>query len=1046
MKIDLQIFGMHCSSCASNIENNVLKLNGVNSIVINPITEIGVIDYNENMVDLDEILDKIVELGFEYEIINIDNKNGKNNNSNKNTNKNNLKNINSEGYGVIGHKNEINADTKDDNKLDGIKDSNDNENTKNKDANIDNNTNIYNNANNTKNTKKISLQIFGMHCSSCASNIENNVLKLNGVKYISINPVTEIARVEYNPDIVKLDDITKIIVELGFTFEIAGEEQVPKNIVKIKVKKEDADLTDLTVKRNVKSIKETAPKNNKENNENNEKSNVSYTNRIKKLKDSNIELKNSRDKALEISKNSENNNNNNNNTIERQKTTENDSNLNMDIAIISKNKNGLNHTSKLPRPLKSKKELELEHKKLQIWIGVVFSILLVLVSMTPINAILKNFGLLIISLFPMYYVAWPIIKGGYIAVNHKYLNMNVMYTLGIVASFLASILATFGILSQDFIVYSTPVMLATLLTLGKYLEGKAKGKTSKAIKELMSLQVKYAIIVEFENGVEKYSKVPVDRIEKGDIVLVKSGEKIPVDGVVYTGSSYVDESSITGEPIPNAKHKGDSVIGGTINQEGVLQIMAQKIGKESLLAQIIEVVKQAQSTKPNFQNIADRLVNYFIPVVFLLAIIFSSYWYLNGYGLLVSATIFISVIVIACPCALGIAIPTAVTVGLGRSANLGILIKDTEVFELSKNISAIIFDKTGTLTEGKPSMTDYITDLPVETFASYVVSMELNSSHPLGNAIVENFKDKFESKITGPMIKNIADYQTIIGRGISGTLVDGDTTKTLFVGNKLLMDENNISIPKKYLKKLDEYQEDAQSIVLLAVDNEIKGLVAIADKVKPNAKTTIANLMNLGISPYMITGDNKKTATVIGNQLGIPEENIYSEILPNEKSEIVLKIRDELNKDIKFKKVAKTCILQDNPSDKIERNISNHKLKRVVFVGDGINDAPALSVSDIGVAVGSGTDIAIESGDVVLMNDDITSVYKFIKLSKRVYQQIKINLFWAIAYNSILIPIAGGLLIPYGIIFRPEYAAFAMMLSSLSVVGFTLTLRNYMPK
>ncbi|MBP2171846.1 heavy metal translocating P-type ATPase [Methanococcus voltae] len=972
MKIELQIFGMHCSSCASNIENNVLKLNGVNSIAINPVTEIGVIDYNENIVDLDAILDKVAELDFEYEIVNmdIDNLNVENSNKNIDNDNDNDNNKLSTEYG----------------------DKSDLENTGNDNNGVQNRGKIAI----VNNTKKISLLISGMHCSMCASNIEKNVLKIDGVKYISINPVTEIARIEYDPKIANLDNITKVIEELGFGVKIS-EEDMPDNLLKTN---------------NVEN------KENKENNEN------EYSNKLKKLKKS-TESKNFAE-----------------NTSENPEFSD-----NLDIAIISKNEDGSRtYKSKLPKPPKSKKELELEHKRLQIWVGVAFSLILIILSMVSMDATTKNFALLILSLFPMYYVALPIIQNGYTAIKHKYLNMNVMYTLGILASFLASVFATFGVLSPDFIVYSTPVMLATLLTLGKYLEGKAKGKTSKAIKELMSLQVKYAVIVEIENGVEKYSKVPVERIKKGDVVLVKSGEKIPVDGTVYNGSSYVDESSITGEPIPNAKHIGDSVIGGTINQEGVLQITAQKIGKDSLLAQIIEVVRQAQATKPNFQSIADRLVNYFIPAVFLLAVLFSGYWYLGGYGLLISASIFISVIVIACPCALGIAIPTAVTVGLGRAANLGILIKDTEVFELSNNINAVIFDKTGTLTEGKPSVTDYITDLHDEKFASYVVSMESNSSHPLGNAIVEYFKDNYESEMTEQMIKKVSDYQTIVGRGVEGKITDEGIVKSLLIGNKSLMDENNVPIPEKYLEKLNEYQENAQSIVLLAVDKEIKGLLAIADKLKPNAKLTISNLINIGISPYMVTGDNRKTASVIGNQLGIPEENIFSEILPNEKSEIVLKIREKLNKGVKYTTTPKTCILQDIPNDKIERNISNHKLKRVLFVGDGINDAPALSVSDIGVAMGSGTDIAIESGDVVLMNEDINSVYKFIKLSRRIYLQIKINLFWAIAYNSILIPIAGGLLLPFGIMFRPEYAAFAMTLSSLSVVGFTLMLRNYNPK
>uniref|UniRef100_A9AAE6 Heavy metal translocating P-type ATPase n=1 Tax=Methanococcus maripaludis (strain C6 / ATCC BAA-1332) TaxID=444158 RepID=A9AAE6_METM6 len=643
------------------------------------------------------------------------------------------------------------------------------------------------------------------------------------------------------------------------------------------------------------------------------------------------------------------------------------------------------------------KEGELKEKLKKIILGAVFSI--ALFSMMYLEIPYKPYLAFLVSLPPLIYIALPIFKVGFNSLKVKSLNMDVMYSLGMGVAYVSALLVTLGFLPMNFMFYDTTIMLATLLTLGRYLEERAKGRTSEAIKKLMGLQVKTAKVIRNDEELE----IPIEDVIVGDLILIRPGEKIAVDGTVFEGDSYVDESMITGEPIPNPKKKGDSVIGGTINKNGILKITAKKIGKDTVLSQIIQLVKNAQISKPDIQNLADKVVSYFIPAVFTIALISSIYWFFNG-GILLAVTTFISVMVIACPCALGLATPTAITVGIGRGAELGILIKDSKVFDVAGNLKCMIFDKTGTITKGEPEVDEIITDYSKEELLLIAGSFEKNSEHPLALAIVKR-ADELNISLSEP-----EKFESITGMGVSGVLNE----QKIFIGNRRLMDENNILINEKYNKEISRLEENAKTVIIVAIKNNIIGIIAISDKIKENAKTTVQNLREMGIESYLVTGDNEKTAKVIGKEVGILENNIFSNVLPEKKAEIVKSIKE-------------------NAGGYVE------------FIGDGINDAPALSTADVGIAVGSGTDIAIESGEVVLMNEDLKYVTGFVKLSKRVLKQIKLNLFWAFAYNSVLIPVAAGALYSYNIRFEPELAAFAMTLSSVTIIGLSLLLKKYDP-
>ena len=583
--------------------------------------------------------------------------------------------------------------------------------------------------------------------------------------------------------------------------------------------------------------------------------------------------------------------------------------------------------------------------------------------------------------------------------------MDVMYSMGIGVAFLASVLGTFHIvLTPEFMFYETALMLAGFLMFGRWLEARAKGRTGTAIKKLLNLQSKTATILRDEDGISVESQIPTEEVVVGDVVLVKPGERIPVDGTVVSGESYVDESMITGEPIPTMKRTGSSVVGGTINQNGVLKFRSEKIGKDTVLAQIIKLVESAQGSKPPVQRIADKAVSYFIPTVLTIAIVAFIVWYfLLGSSILFGLTVFISILVVACPCALGLATPTAVTVGIGRGAELGILVKDGEALEISEKLTTILFDKTGTLTKGKPEVTDIIgIETDDRTLLQIAASVEKNSQHPLGQAIVTKARDNdiklFESDT----------FDTFPGKGVSANLND----EKILIGNRTLLEDNNITISGSNEDIISEIEENGKTAVLVASGDDLSGILGISETLNADTSKAIQELKKMGLTVAMITGDNKKTGEAIGHNIGI--ERILAEVLPGEKS-------------------AEVKRLQENG-------------EVVAFVGDGINDAPALAQADVGIAIGSGTDVAIESGEIVLIKDNLLDAVAGLQLSKKVMGRIKLNLFWAFAYNMILIPVAAGLLYPtFGITFRPEYAGLAMALSSVTIVTLSLLLKGYVP-
>jgi Cu+-exporting ATPase len=648
------------------------------------------------------------------------------------------------------------------------------------------------------------------------------------------------------------------------------------------------------------------------------------------------------------------------------------------------------------------REKDLREKRNRFIVGFAVGLPLMALVYLPIDLPFSmSYFMLIVSTPAFVYVSYPIFSAGYRALKNRNLNMDVMYSMGIGVAYVASLFGTFEVvLTQEFLFYETALLLAAFLMLGRYLEARAKGKTSEAIKKLMGLRAKTAVVV--REG--KEMEIPVDDVVIDDVIIVKPGEKIPVDGEVVKGESYVDESMITGEPIPNMKKEGDSVVGATLNKNSVIRFKATKVGKETLLAQIIKLVEDAQGSKPPVQRLADTAVKYFIPAVLAIAIGSFIVWYLIlGNTLLFALTALISVLVIACPCALGLATPTAVTVGVGRGAELNILVRTGEALETADKLTTMMFDKTGTLTRGRPEVTDVVPfKMDANLLLSLTASVEKNSQHPIAEAIV------IRAEENGIALKESEGFDTFGGKGV-GAKVEGHD---VLIGTRTLMNEKNISYPKEVEHKLLELEGEAKTAVLVAYSGEVIGIVAVADALKETTKGAIENLKEMDIEVVMVTGDNIRTAEAIAKKVGI--DRVLAEVLPQDKAREVKKLQE--NGEV------------------------------VAFVGDGINDAPALAQADVGIAIGSGTDVAIESGDIVLMKDDLMDAVGGVQLSKKVMGRIKQNLFWAFAYNTALIPVAAGILYPFfGITFRPELAGLAMALSPVTVISLSLMLKRYVP-
>jgi len=597
----------------------------------------------------------------------------------------------------------------------------------------------------------------------------------------------------------------------------------------------------------------------------------------------------------------------------------------------------------------------------------------------------------ILSFIVVYVLGWETHLSAFRAVKKFFANMDVLISLGTTAAFLFGIGAFFVELP---VFFETAAFIMAFHLLGRYLEARARGKTSEALRELLKLGAKTARIL--VNGKEK--EISIEELKVGDIMIVRPGEKIPTDGEVIEGQSTVDESMATGESLPVEKKVGDKVIGATINQEGVLKIKATKVGKDTFLAQVIKLVEEAQRSRIPIQEFADKVTSYFVPVVLIIALFTFFGWLILGkwFTAIVAA---ITVLIIACPCALGLATPTALTVGIGRGAKEGILIRQGEAIELMGKTKIIVLDKTGTLTKGIPEVTDikvFEGNIKEEELLQIAASAESGSEHPLGKAIVKKAKER------GIEILKVQNFKAIFGKGVMAE-IDG---KKILVGRKELMEENNLDL-SNYQEMVSQLQEEGKTVIWVAQENKILGAIAVADTLKDETKTAIEALHKMGFKTIMLTGDNQKTAKAIAKKVGIDE--VIAEVLPDEKVKVIKK----LQKDGRVK---------------------------VVMVGDGINDAPALTQADVGVAIGTGTDIAIEAGKVILVRGDLISLVNAILLSKATFRTIRQNLFWAFFYNVIAIPTAA-----FGVLatmIGPIIAAAAMAFSSLSVVLNSLRLKK----
>ncbi len=614
-----------------------------------------------------------------------------------------------------------------------------------------------------------------------------------------------------------------------------------------------------------------------------------------------------------------------------------------------------------------------------------------------------NFGLIqLILVIPIILVGNKFFRVGFKSLIKGSPNMDSLISIGTSAAVAYGIFAIFQISKGNMhyahdLYFESGATILTLITLGKYLEAVSKGKTSEAIKKLMALAPKNATIIRDNKEII----IPIEEVKINDIVLVKPGEKLPVDGEIIDGSTTVDESMLTGESLPVEKHIGDIAVAGSINKHGVIKYKATKVGADTTLAQIIKLVEEAQGSKAPIARLADKISAYFVPTVITLAIISSLAWYISGESLIFSLTIFISVLVIACPCALGLATPTAIMVGTGKGAENGVLIKSGGALETAYKVQSIIFDKTGTITEGKPKVTNILVAEGVDEkyLLQVAATAEKGSEHPLGEAIVKKAEEENLELFQGK------DFRAIPGKGIEVTIED----KKVFLGNLRLMEEYEIEI-KDFIDKSHKLSKEGKTPMFIAIENKIKGIIAVADTLKENSKKAIEKLHNMGVEVVMITGDNKNTAEAIGKQVGI--DKIFAEVLPSDKANWVKKIQQEG--------------------------------KIVAMVGDGINDAPALAQADIGIAIGSGTDVAIESADIVLIKSDLMDVPTALKLSRTTIKNIKENLFWAFGYNVLGIPVAMGILHIFGgPLLNPMIAAAAMSFSSVSVLLNALRLRKF---
>jgi Cu+-exporting ATPase len=649
-------------------------------------------------------------------------------------------------------------------------------------------------------------------------------------------------------------------------------------------------------------------------------------------------------------------------------------------------------------------EVELLNLKRLVVFSLALSIPTFIFSFIPIFPTVQNNILLFLLATPVQFIAgWRYYKGAIDALKKYTANMDTLIAVGTSAAWIYSTIVTFtpDIFPEGKVYFDTAALIISLILVGKLLEDVAKGKASEAVRKLMDLQPTLARVIRENKEIE----VPVERVKKNDLVIVRSGEKIPVDGIIIEGHASIDEKMITGESIPSEKDVGNEVIGATINKEGLIKVQATKLGQDSALSKIIRLVEEAQQSTAPSQRLADQVSAYFVPVVILIAIFASTSWYFLGIKSFTFAlTIFIAVLIVACPCALGIATPTAIMVGTGKGAENGLLIKGGDNLEKTRKLTTIVFDKTGTLTKGEPSVTDVntIEDFDKNQLLTLAASAEKGSEHPLGQAILREAEDR---QFTIPKLEN---FEVIPGHGVKANVDD----REILVGNRKLMVNNTIFIDSLE-NRVSQLEYEGKTAIITAIDGKALGIIAVADTLKEHSVKAIKKLQNMGLEVIMLTGDNNRTANAVAKKIGI--SRVLAEVLPGDKANEIKKLQEEG--------------------------------KFVGMVGDGINDAPALAQADVGIAIGSGSDIAMETGGIVLIKDDLRDVVASIQLSQKTVNKIKQNLFWAFFYNSALIPVGAGVLYPFfGILLNPIFAAAAMALSSVSVVTNSLLLRRFKPK
>lgn len=838
--------------------------------------------------------------------------------------------------------------------------------------------------------KQVILPLTGMHCTNCSDTIARDLRKLDGVAEANVNYATEKAAVTFNPSVLDEGVIIERIKDIGYGVAI-GEIEFPitgMHCVNCAVSVEKAlnGLQPGVVSASVNFATETAK--------------IAYISGQVIPADFIAAIEGAGYGVVEA------------------------------------------ESDQLADAEQAAREAEIHDQTRKFWTGVVFSLPLFLFSMARDFALLGpwsdalwgNWLMFVLATPVQFYVGWDYYTGGFKALRNGAANMDVLVAMGSSAAFFYSLPVTIALTLGstalgNHVYFETSAVIITLIKLGKLLEVRAKDQTGAAIKKLMGLQSKTARVV--RNGEEIDS--PIEQVVVGDVVIVRPGERIPADGIIIEGNSAVDESMLTGESMPVDKGEGDSVVGATINKQGRLKFEAHKVGAETALAQIIRLVQEAQGSKAPIQRLADRVASVFVPVVIAIAALtLLVWWFVVDAGFTSSMIRMVAVLVIACPCTLGLATPTAIMVGTGKGARQGILFKDSEALELAHSLKVVILDKTGTITTGEPSVTDVVIaednapSIITKSLANGVemeemqkaeatmlwlaASAERGSEHPIGAAIVRAARERGLSPVEP------SQFEALAGHGVIAQVEGHKVT----LGNLKMMNEQGIDL-NGLETEAEKLQMHAKSAIWVALDGKVSGLIAVADTIKPGSKEAIAEMHRLGLQVVMVTGDNRATAESIGNALGI--DRILAEVLPEDKAEEVKKLQLEMNQ---------------------ESQVSGH----VAMVGDGINDAPALAQADVGIAIGTGTDVAMEAADVTLMRGDLRSVPQAIALSKATMRVIRQNLFWAFFYNVLLIPVAAGVLHPFTFLpmtlraLHPVLAAFAMAFSSVTVVGNSLRMKR----